>query len=150
MRLSRYFLAETICSLTCKCNYGFFLHFKHFTLFTAWVFYGFVVRNCKIFVQISALFRKISPPLKHLSTLNSRNILIFESSWLSILAIFRLKVAEKLVTFLKFSSVDIFFNVLKFNFIIGVNLKWLEDLERYLHFSAKGWAFSKRQDFTGV
>ena len=54
------------------------------------------------------------------------------------------------VTFLKFSSLDIFFNVLKTNFIIGVNQKWLEDLERYLHFFATGRAFSKRQDFRGL
>ena len=54
------------------------------------------------------------------------------------------------VTFLKFSSQDIFFNVLKTNFIIGVNQKWLEDLERYLHFFATGRAFSKRQDFRGL
>ena len=55
------------------------------------------------------------------------------------------------VTFLKSSSRDIFFNVLKTNFIIGVN-KWSEDLERYLHFFAKGRAFSKDrtlQDFKG-
>ena len=78
-----------------KCNYGSFLHFKHFTLFTAWVVFGFVVRNCKIFVQLSALFRQISPPLKHFA--KSRNILIFESSWLSIPTIFRFKVAEKLL-----------------------------------------------------
>ena len=45
--------------------------------------------------------------------------------------------------FLKFSSWDIFFNVLKTNFIIGANQKWLEDLEMNLHFFAKDRAFSK-------
>ena len=78
-----------------KCTHSPFLHFKHSTLFTAWVISGFVVRNCKISVQLSALFRKISPPLKRFTALKSCNILIFESSWLSIPTIFRFKVAEK-------------------------------------------------------
>ena len=63
-----------------KCNYGSFLHFPNSTLFTVWVFSEFVVRNCKILVQLSALFRKISSSLKHSATLNSCNILILESS----------------------------------------------------------------------
>ena len=56
------------------------------------------------------------------------------------------------MTFLQFSSWDIFFNVLKTNFIIGLKQKWLEDLESYLHFFEKGRAFSKDrtlQDFKG-
>ena len=53
------------------------------------------------------------------------------------------------VTFLKFLSRDIFFNVLKTNFIIGVNQKWLQDLERYLHFSEKGRALSKDRTLQG-
>ena len=80
-----------------KCNYGSFLHFKHSTSFSSWVFFGFVVTNCKIFVQLSALFRKISPPLKLFATLKSCNILIFKSSWLSIPTTFCLQVAEKLL-----------------------------------------------------
>ena len=79
-----------------KCYYGPFWHFPYSTLFTAWVFFKFVVRNCKILVQLSALFRKISSPLKHFATANSCNILIFESSRLSIPANFRLKVSEKI------------------------------------------------------
>ena len=56
------------------------------------------------------------------------------------------------MNFLKFSSQDIFFSVLKTNFIIGANQKWLEDLERFLHFIAKDRAFSKDktlEDFEG-
>ena len=118
-----------------KCNYGPFLHLLHSTLFTAWVFFGFSVRSCKIWVRLSALFRKISPPLRHFATSNSRNILIFESSWRSILANFPLKVAEKFLWLLWLLFLgDIFFNVLKTNLIIGENQKWLENLERYLHF----------------
>ena len=60
-----------------KCNYGPFLYFPHSTLLTVWVFLGFVLRNCIILDQLSALFRKISPPLKHFATSNSRNILHF-------------------------------------------------------------------------
>ena len=71
------------------------LHFKHSTLFRAGVIFGFTVRSCKIFVQLSTLFRKISPPLKHFATLKSHNTLIFESSWLSIVRIFCLKVTER-------------------------------------------------------
>ena len=78
-----------------KCNYGPFWHFSYSTLLTAWEFSEFVVRNCKILVQLSALFRKISSPLEHFTISNCCNILIFGSSWLSIPAIFRLKVAEK-------------------------------------------------------
>ena len=81
-----------------KCNCGSFLRFKHCNLFTAWLFFEFVVRNCKIFVQLSALFRKISPPLKHFATLKSRIILIFKfcfSNNFSIPTTFRLKVPEK-------------------------------------------------------
>ena len=47
------------------------------------------------------------------------------------------------VTFIEFSSRDIFFNVLKTNFITGVNQKWLEDLERFLYFIAKDRVFPK-------
>ena len=78
-----------------KCNYGPFWHFPYSTSLTTWVFFEFVVRNCKILVQWSALFREISSPLKHFETSNPCNILIFESSLLSIPATFRLKVAEK-------------------------------------------------------
>ena len=78
-----------------KCNYGPFWRFSYPTLFTAWEFFEFVVRNCKILVQLNALFRKISSPLKHFTISHCCNILIFGSSWLSIPAIFRLKAAEK-------------------------------------------------------
>ena len=88
------FVLWLICQIRWKCNYGSFSHFKHSTLFTARVIFGFVIRNCKISVQLNALFRKMSPPLKHFATLNSRNLLIFESSWVSIPTTFRLKVAE--------------------------------------------------------
>ena len=53
------------------------------------------------------------------------------------------------VTFLKFSFRNIFFNVLKTNFLIGVNQKWLEDLKRFLHFIAKDRAFSKDRTLQG-
>ena len=78
-----------------KCNYVPLLHFLYSTLFTAWVFFEFVVRNCKILGQLSALFRKISFPLKHFASSNSCSILIFKPSWLSVPATFRLKVAKK-------------------------------------------------------
>ena len=93
-----------------KCNYDPFLYFKHSTLFTVLVFFEFVIRNCKIFVQLSAFFRKISPPLIHFATLNSRNILIFESSLLSIPATFRLKIAEKFL-WLSWSSLPGIFSL---------------------------------------
>ena len=111
-----------------KCNYGSFLYFKHSTLFSAWVFFGFVVRNCKIFVQLSALFTKVSPDLK--------KFLIFESAWhfsQDLPQLPRIR-GKTFVTFLKLSSLDIFFNVLETNFITGVNQNWLEDLERYFIF----------------
>ena len=99
-RLSRLFFPQhlafwIIFQLRLKWNYGPFLHFPHSTLFTTWVFFEVVVRNCKILVQLSGLFRKISSPLKHFATSDSCNILIFESSWLSIPATFCLNIAEK-------------------------------------------------------
>ena len=57
-----------IFQLRLKWNYGAFLHFPHSILFTTWVFFEVVVRNCKILVQLSALFRNMSPPLKHFAT----------------------------------------------------------------------------------
>ena len=51
------------------------------------------------------------------------------------------------LTFLKLSSLDISVNVPKSNFMIAVNQKWLEDLQR-AEFFAKGRAFCKEQDFT--
>ena len=134
-----------------KCNYGSFLHFKHSTLFTAWVFFEFVGRNYKILVQLSALFRKISPPLRPLSYRNQSIDLLFKSmdcfpDWflydnglrherVNVTQYFDFLIfmtfnsndlsfkshKKTFVNFLKFSSLDIFFNVLKTNFIIGVN-----------------------------
>ena len=73
-----------------KCNYGPFWHFPYCTLFTE------EIQDFKIFVQLSALCRKFPSPLKLFATSSFWNIFIFESSWLSIPATFRLKVAEKL------------------------------------------------------
>ena len=109
-----------------KCNYCPFLHFLHSTLFTAWVFLGFVVRNWKILVQLKALFRKISPPLKHFATSNSRNILIFKTSRLSIPATFRLNVAENFLL-LSWNSLPRTFSLTYFFFLSWItrtNFQW--------------------------
>ena len=109
-----------------KCNYGDLLNFPHPTFFTAWVFLGSVVRNCKILVPLSALFRKISPPFQHFATSNSGNILIFKSSVLSILAAFCLKVAEKF-SWLSWNFLPRTFSLTYFIFlswITGTNLQW--------------------------
>ena len=109
-----------------KCNYGPFLYCPYSTLLTAWVFLGFVLRNCMILVQLSALFRKISPPLKHFATWNSRNILIFKSSRLSISATFRLKFAEKF-SWISSNSLPGTFSLTCFIFlswITGTNFQW--------------------------
>ena len=57
-----------IFQLRLKWNYGLFLHFPHSILFTTCVFFEVVVRNCKILVQLSALFRNMSSSLKHFTT----------------------------------------------------------------------------------
>ena len=109
-----------------KCNYGPFLYFPLSALFTAWVFLGFLSRNRKIFVQLSALFRETFPPLKHFATSNSRNILIIKSSRLSILTTFRLKVAEKF-SWLSWNSLSRTFSLTYFLFlswITGTNFQW--------------------------
>ena len=135
-----------------KCNYGPFLHFPHSTLFTAWAFFEVVIKNCNILVQLSALLRNISPPLRHFATSYSQYF-DFRISMTFNSRDFSLKSRRKIfMTFLQFSSWDFFFNVLKTNFIIGVKQKWLEDLKSYLHFFEKGRAFSKDrtlQDFKG-
>ena len=103
-----------------------FLHFLHSNLFTTWVFLRFVVRNSKILVQLSALFRKISPPLKVFATSNSRNILIFKSSRLSIPAAFRFKVAEKF-SWLSWNSLPRTFSLTYFIFLSWItrtNFQW--------------------------
>ena len=104
-----------------KCIYSPFLHFPHSTLFTSWVFLGFVVGNCEILVQLTALFRRTSSPLKHLATSNSRNFLILISPWrYNIFKTFNFRDLsfkrrrKFFVTFLKFPSRDIFFNILYF------------------------------------
>ena len=130
--LSRFFLPATIHNFwlifqpRLKCNYGPFFYFPHSTLFTAWIVLGFVIRNCKILVQLSPLFREISPPLKHFATSNSQNILVFQ-----ILKTFNsrdlsFKSRRKIfVTFLKFFSQDIFFSILSFlSWITGTNFQW--------------------------
>ena len=109
-----------------KCNYGPFMHFPLSTLFTAWVFLRFVLRICKILVQLSALFTKISPPLKRFATSNSRNILIFKSSKLSIPTTFRLKVAGKFL-WLSWNSLPETFSLTYFLFlslIWGTHFQW--------------------------
>ena len=118
-----------------KYNYSPFWHFPYSILFTAWAFFEFVAfkaPHCIKFLQYFDFWI--------FTTFNSRE-LSFKNR------------RKNLITFLKFSSRDIFFNVLKTNFTIGVNHKWLEDLEMFLYFIAKDRAFSKDrtlQDFKKV
>ena len=90
--------------LRLKCNYGPFWHFSFSTLFTAWAFFEFAIRNCKILVQSF----KALPDYKFLQYFDFWSFMTFNSRDLSFKSRRKL-----LVTYFKFSSRDTFLTYLK-------------------------------------
>ena len=75
-----YFFSKTSKCLFCIFHFPLCLHFGYF--------FRVVVIKSKIFVHLSAFFKRISPPFHHFVTLNSHNVLIFRFSWHLISATF--------------------------------------------------------------
>ena len=155
-RLSRFFLPAATCCLPYFSTpfkvqilpfFAFSIFHFVYSLGIFWI-HGKILQDfgsikCIIWKDFSSF--KALRQLKFLQNFDFRIFMTFNSRELS-------SRAKIFVAFLKFSFQDIFFNVPKINFIIGVNQKWLEDLERFLHFIAKGRASSKDrtlQDFKG-